>query len=291
MPTSKTKTPMETAPPQEVITNIPLSELHPFPNHPFQVRDDDAMKETAESIKEYGVLVPAIVRPVPDGGYEIVSGHRRKHASELAGLDTMPCIVRDMDNDAATIIMVDSNLQRESILPSERAMAYKMKMAQTVAYLQEHDLMDYAVLAEKTDAASIRFHELTEKIKSAETRMAEISVLRTQIINYAKTRDTYAAYRKAGYSKKFLSEHESEIALHKAAKRCFDEMGVTKLPTVKSLQAEYAALMAEKKEAYSDYRRAREEMKELLTAKANVDRILEKDADREYRESEEKAIL
>ena len=128
MPTSKTKTPMETAPPQEVITNIPLSELHPFPNHPFQVRDDDAMKETAESIKEYGVLVPAIVRPVPDGGYEIVSGHRRKHASELAGLDTMPCIVRDMDNDAATIIMVDSNLQRESILPSERAMAYKMKL-------------------------------------------------------------------------------------------------------------------------------------------------------------------
>ena len=128
MPTSKTKTPMETAPPQEVITNIPLSELHSFPNHPFQVRDDDAMKETAESIKEYGVLVPAIVRPVPDGGYEIVSGHRRKHASELAGLDTMPCIVRDMDNDAATIIMVDSNLQRESILPSERAMAYKMKL-------------------------------------------------------------------------------------------------------------------------------------------------------------------
>ena len=128
MPTSKTKTPMETAPPQEVITNIPLSELHPFPNHPFQVRDDDAMKETTESIKEYGVLVPAIVRPVPDGGYEIVSGHRRKHASELAGLETMPCIVRDMDNDAATIIMVDSNLQRESILPSERAMAYKMKL-------------------------------------------------------------------------------------------------------------------------------------------------------------------
>ena len=165
------------------------------------------------------------------------------------------------------------------------------QMAQTVAYLQEHDLMDYAVLAEKTEAASARFHELTAKIKSAETRMAEISVLRTQIINYAKTRDTYTAYRKAGYSKKFLSEHESEIALHKAAKRCFDEMGLTKLPTVKSLQAEYAALIAEKKAAYSDYRKAREEMKELLTAKANVDRILEKDADREHRESVEKAIL
>ena len=117
-----------TSSPQEVIAWIPLSELRPLPNHPFQVRDDDAMKETAESIKEYGVLVPAIVRPVPDGGYEIVSGHRRKHASELAGLDTMPCIIRNMDNDAATIIMVDSNLQRESILPSERAIAYKMKL-------------------------------------------------------------------------------------------------------------------------------------------------------------------
>ena len=113
---------------QEVVVNLPLSELHPFPNHPFQVREDDSMKETAESIKQFGVLVPALVRPVPDGGYEIVAGHRRKHASELAGLETMPCIVRDMDNDAATIIMVDSNLQRESILPSERAMAYKMKL-------------------------------------------------------------------------------------------------------------------------------------------------------------------
>ena len=125
---SETDLPNKTAPPQEVVIQLPLTELHPFPNHPFQVRDDDSMKETAESIKQFGVLVPAIVRPVPEGGYEIVSGHRRKHASELAGLDTMPCIVRDMDNDAATIIMVDSNLQRESILPSERAMAYKMKL-------------------------------------------------------------------------------------------------------------------------------------------------------------------
>ena len=125
---SETDLPNKSAPPQEVVIQLSLTELHPFPNHPFQVRDDDSMKETAESIKQFGVLVPAIVRPVPEGGYEIVSGHRRKHASELAGLDTMPCIVRDMDNDAATIIMVDSNLQRESILPSERAMAYKMKL-------------------------------------------------------------------------------------------------------------------------------------------------------------------
>ena len=112
----------------EVVEQIPLSELHPFPDHPFQVRDDDAMQETAESIKTYGILVPALARPREDGGYELIAGHRRKHACELAGLTTMPVIVRDIDRDAATIIMVDSNLQRENILPSERAKAYKMKL-------------------------------------------------------------------------------------------------------------------------------------------------------------------
>jgi ParB family chromosome partitioning protein len=113
---------------REKVMNMPLSELHPFPDHPFQVRDDDSMKETVESIKEYGVLVPAIVRPRVEGGYELISGHRRKHACELAGIPTMPVIVRDLDDDAATIIMVDSNIQRENILPSERAKAYKMKL-------------------------------------------------------------------------------------------------------------------------------------------------------------------
>ena len=113
---------------REKVMNMPLSELHPFPDHPFQVRDDDSMKETVESIKEYGVLVPAIVRPRAEGGYELISGHRRKHACELAGIPTMPVIVRDLDDDAATIIMVDSNIQRENILPSERAKAYKMKL-------------------------------------------------------------------------------------------------------------------------------------------------------------------
>ena len=113
---------------REKVMDMSLSELHPFPDHPFQVRDDDAMKETVESIKEYGVLVPAIVRPRADGGYELISVHRRKHACELAGLPTMPVIVRDLDNDAVTIIMVDSNIQRENILLSERAKAYKMKL-------------------------------------------------------------------------------------------------------------------------------------------------------------------
>ena len=115
-------------PQQEVVVQIPLSELHPFPDHPFQVREDASMQETAESVKEYGVLVPALARPREDGGYELIAGHRRKHACELAGLATMPVIVRDIDRDTATIIMVDSNLQRENILPSERAKAYKMKM-------------------------------------------------------------------------------------------------------------------------------------------------------------------
>ena len=113
---------------KEKVTELPLEELFPFPEHPFRVLDDDAMRDTAESVKQYGVLVPAIVRPREDGGYEIVSGHRRHRACELAGLETMPCIIRDMDDDAATIIMVDSNLQRENILPSERAKAYKMKL-------------------------------------------------------------------------------------------------------------------------------------------------------------------
>ena len=112
----------------EKVVRIPLAELHPFPNHPFHVRDDEAMQNTVDSIKEYGVLTPGIVRPREDGGYEIVAGHRRKHGSELAGLSDMPCIVREMDNDTATILMVDSNIQREDILPSERAQAYRMKL-------------------------------------------------------------------------------------------------------------------------------------------------------------------
>jgi len=112
----------------EKIQEIPLSELHPFKGHPFKVKDDEAMMETADSVRQYGVLVPAIARPDPEGGYELVAGHRRHRASELAEKETMPVIVRDLDDDAATIIMVDSNLQRESLLPSERAFAYKMKL-------------------------------------------------------------------------------------------------------------------------------------------------------------------
>lgn len=113
---------------REKVQEIPLSELHPFQGHPFKVKDDEAMLETADSIRQYGVLVPAIARPRAEGGYELVAGHRRHRASELAGLETMPVIVRELDDDAAVLVMVDSNLQRENILPSERAFAYKMKL-------------------------------------------------------------------------------------------------------------------------------------------------------------------
>ena len=113
---------------REKVQEIPLEELHPFAHHPFKVLDDDRMKDTADSIREYGVLVPAIARPRPDGGYELVAGHRRKRGCELAGLKTMPVIVRELDDDAAIIIMIDSNIQRENILPSERAFAYQMKL-------------------------------------------------------------------------------------------------------------------------------------------------------------------
>ena len=113
---------------REQIQQIPLAELHPFTNHPFKVLDDESMQRTVESVEQYGVLSPLIARPRPEGGYEIISGHRRQRAAQLAGLETLPVIVRNMDDNAAVLLMVDSNLQRENILPSERAFAYKMKL-------------------------------------------------------------------------------------------------------------------------------------------------------------------
>ena len=124
----------------EKIQILPLTKLHPFRNHPFQVRDDDEMDKMVDSVKEYGVMTPAIVRPRKDGGYEIVAGHRRCHASQRAGVETMPCIVRDMDDDTAIILMVDSNCQREHILPSEKAKAYEMKLAAIKRQGQRRDL-------------------------------------------------------------------------------------------------------------------------------------------------------
>ena len=134
----------------ETIKSIPLEELHPFPDHPFGVRDDEAMQQTVENIKEYGVLVPAIARPREEGSYEIIAGHRRKHTCELAGLKTLPVIVRDLDRNVTTIIMVDSNLQRENILPSERAKAYKMKLEAIKRQGARHDLTSTQVAQKLT---------------------------------------------------------------------------------------------------------------------------------------------
>ena len=161
---------------REKVQNISLGELHPFKNHPFKVKDDAAMQDTVDSVREYGVLVPAIARPDPSGGYELIAGHRRHHASELAGKETMPVIIRDLDDDAATIIMVDSNLQREELLPSERAFAYKMKLealkhqgARTdltsVQFGQKLSARDQVAIAAGESAIQIqRFIRLTELI-------------------------------------------------------------------------------------------------------------------------------
>lgn len=155
------------------------------------------------------------------------------------------------------------------------AKKYNLKeMSKTLLFLQEHGISSLDELRQRADAAVEQFHSLDDAIKSKESRLAEIAVLRTHIVNYAKTRDVYSAYRKAGYSKKFLEAHREQITLHKAAKAAFDELGVKTLPTVKSLNAEYAALLSEKKALYPEYRKTREEMQELLRAQKNCERFL-----------------
>ena len=149
------------------------------------------------------------------------------------------------------------------------------QMAKTLNYLTEHGLLEYTVLEEQTEAATVQYRQLSDHLKGIEKRMADLSAMRTQILNYIKTRDTYVAYRKAGYSKKFLAAHEGDIILHRAAKKFFDDQGLTKLPTIKEIQAEYAALQAEKKATYPEFHKARSRMRELLTVKANVDRLLD----------------
>lgn len=148
------------------------------------------------------------------------------------------------------------------------------QMAQTVNFLQENNLIAYADLEEKAKKSTTAFDELNTQIKATEKRMSEVQTLKKHIINYAKTREVYTAYRKAGYSQKFYDEHHTELALHKAAKATFDELGTKKLPTVKVLQAEYAELLAKKNKAYAPYRLAKKEMQDILTAKVNIDRLL-----------------
>ena len=159
---------------REKVQEIPLGELHPFRNHPFKVKDDAAMQGTVDSVREYGVLVPAIARPDPDGGYELIAGHRRHHASELAGKETMPVIVRDLDDDAATIIMVDSNLQREELLPSERAFAYKMKLE-----AMKHQ-------GERLDLTSAQVGRKLENRESREILAEQVGQSRNQISRFIR---------------------------------------------------------------------------------------------------------
>lgn len=167
---------------QEQIQRLALSELHPFKDHPFRVLDDDRMMETVESVKEYGVLVPIIARPMPDGGYEIVSGHRRKRACELAGLNEIPAIVRDLDDDEAVIIMVDSNLQRENILPSERAKAYQMKLEAIKHQGERRDLTSDQV-GQKLKVAVERVAENAGKSKSQVQRFIRLNNLEPPLID------------------------------------------------------------------------------------------------------------
>ena len=160
------------------------------------------------------------------------------------------------------------------------AKRYNLKeMSKTLIFLQENKIGSIEEMQERIDAATARYHELGDSIKAAETRMAEIAVLRTHIVNYARTRPVYDAYRKAGYSKSFLDTHREEITLHKAAKTAFDEAGLKKLPKAKDLSIEYAELLKKKKEAYPDYRKARNEMQELVRARKNVERFFAEEKD------------
>ena len=268
---------------RQAVKNISLEQLKSFKNHPFQVRDDEEFRRLVESIEIHGVIHPAVARQIGEDCYELISGHRRKAACEVLGYSEMPVLVRSMTDDEAVVNMVDANLQRETILPSERAFAYKMKLAAmshqgrkgfTSAQLgrkcvgkESRELIAEQVGQSRNQIS--RYIRLTELIPE----ILEMVDNRKIALN-AKTRDTYVAYRKAGYSKKFREEHEEEILLHQAAKNAFDDMGVKKLPKVKELQADYARLLEEKKKTYTEYRRSREEMRELLAAKANVDRLL-----------------
>lgn len=214
-------------PQQEVVVQIPLSELHPFPDHPFQVREDASMQETAESVKEYGVLVPALARPREDGGYELIAGHRRKHACELAGLSAMPCIVREMDDDTATILMVDSNIQRENILPSERAQAYKMKLeairrkAGRPVKTEEKDVLDNSVQVGQNFDGKTSRELLAENSPDSSTqiqryiRLTELSPELQQMVDEKKIGMTPAveiSYLKPEEQQMLLTAIDSEQA-------------------------------------------------------------------------------
>lgn len=199
----------------ETIKEITLDELHPFPDHPFGVRDDEAMEQTVESIREYGILVPAIARPREEGGYELIAGHRRKHACEIAGIKTMPVIVRDLDRNAAVIIMVDSNLQRENILPSEKAKAYKMKLEAIKRQGARHDLTSTQV-AQKLSVEKVAEEAGTSKDQIRRfIRLNELEPQLMQMVDEGKIGMTPAveiSYLKPDEQKLLIETIDSEQA-------------------------------------------------------------------------------
>ncbi|TCX48969.1 ParB/RepB/Spo0J family partition protein [Dehalobacter sp. 14DCB1] len=190
---------------REKVVDIPLLEISDFPSHPFKVKADEAMLEMADSVTQYGVLVPGLVRPKVDGGYEMVAGHRRKKASELAGKETMPCIIRELDDDAATIIMVDSNLQRESILPSEKAFAYRMKLEAMKRQGQRTDLTSRPVV-EKSVSADILGENTGESGRQIQ-RYIRLTGLIPSILQMVD--DNQIAFRPA-VELSYLSENEQQ---------------------------------------------------------------------------------
>ena len=242
----------------EKIQEIPLSELHPFKNHPFKVKDDEAMMETADSIKQYGVLVPAIARPDPEGGYELVAGHRRHRASELAGKETMPVIVRDLDDDAATIIMVDSNLQRESLLPSERAFAYKMKL----------DAMKHQ--GERVDLTCSRVGNKLEGKKSSEILAEQVGQSKNQIFRYIRLTELI--------SELMDMVDEKKIALNPAYELSFlkKEEQVDLLDAMDSEQATPSLSQAQRLKKYSQEGHLTLDMMRVIMGeekKSDLDRV------------------
>ena len=196
---------------RERVVEIPLSELHPFKEHPFKVKDDEAMMETADSIRQYGVLVPAIARPDPNGGYELVAGHRRHRASELAGKETMPVIVRDLDDDAATIIMVDSNLQREELLPSERAFAYKMKL-EAMKHQGERSDLTCAQVGHKLDGKKSR-DILAEQVGQSKNQIQRFIRLTELIPKLLDMVDEKKIALSPAYELSFLKKDEQAMLL------------------------------------------------------------------------------
>ncbi len=212
----------------------------------------------------------------------VIKGERQHRKKRRPGLSSPP--------KPSLLVDIDKKLQEGKGTGYKKwAGNFNLKqMAQTMTYLSEHGLLARSDLEKAAASASDRYAELSTKIKIAEARMAEIAALRTHIINYAKTRQVYIDYRKAGYSKKFRAEHEPEILLHQAAKKAFDELGLKKLPTIKSLNTEYGELMEKKRNAYAEYRRARDEMRELQIHKANVDMLLGQDRklDRQHKKEQ-----